>query len=418
MPGFWDCTMQQWFEDRFQVSTHTGNVAWPMIALLTYYQKKGGAQYLEAAKMMGEWIEGRRQGLGFGGYLGGFEGWEKPSTEFPNDPVEVPWASTEHNLDTFVAFTKMLQVTGDCIWQDRADHARAFVEEMWDHDSFRGCFLTGTKDADTLNTEVLPLDAQAWSVLALHDALDKFPSVLECAEIHHLTEKDGFRGFDFNEDKDGVWFEGTAHIVGAYTKAGQKNKADEFLTQLRLAQTSASNANGKGLVAASHDGVTTGFKQLNGVDDLLLFARLHIAATGWHVFGELGANPYDLFPTSSLNEISIVSPRNGARVPSPVNITGRVRNLRCGEALWVFIRDPLGQWWVQRPPMIRRNGTWLVRRACVGEPGDTGREFVIYAVITTQSLSCGQIFGSAPTGPNTSRRVVRTRRWSPCPACP
>lgn len=131
MPGFWDCTQQQWFEDRFQVSTHTGNVAWAMIALLTYYQKMGGAQYLEAARVMGEWIEGRRQDVGFGGYRGGFEGWEKPSTEFPSDPVDVPWGSAEHNLDVFVALTKMFQVTGDPIWRARAAHARAFAEAMW-----------------------------------------------------------------------------------------------------------------------------------------------------------------------------------------------------------------------------------------------------------------------------------------------
>lgn len=116
---------------------------------------------------------------------------------------------------------------------------------------------------------------------------------------------DGFRGFDFNEDRDGVWFEGTGHMAVAYTVARQTAKAAEFVAQLRLAQTFAPNANGEGLVAASHDGVTTGFLQLNGKDPLLLFARLHIAATGWHIFAELGVNPYYLFPaelTLSLNQ--------------------------------------------------------------------------------------------------------------------
>ena len=120
MPGFWDCASLQWYEDRLQVSAHTGNMAWAMSALLTYYQRMGGSVYLEAARAMGEWIEHRRQSVGLGGYRGGFEGWERASAEYPGDPLEVAWGSTEHHLDLFAAFTLMARITGEPSWQERA----------------------------------------------------------------------------------------------------------------------------------------------------------------------------------------------------------------------------------------------------------------------------------------------------------
>ena len=53
MPGWYDTVVQQWYEDQFQVSPHTGNVAWAMLALLKFYQAAGGEKYLTAAKRMG-----------------------------------------------------------------------------------------------------------------------------------------------------------------------------------------------------------------------------------------------------------------------------------------------------------------------------------------------------------------------------
>ena len=40
-----------------------------------------------------------------------------------------------------------------------------------------------------------------------------------------------------------------------------------------------------GLVAGSHDGISTGF-------DFTVLKRLHVGATAWNVFAQLGWNPY------------------------------------------------------------------------------------------------------------------------------
>src|SRR5262249_38078341 len=36
LPGTWDCDTEMWQQDSYQVSAYTGNMAWAMIALLTY----------------------------------------------------------------------------------------------------------------------------------------------------------------------------------------------------------------------------------------------------------------------------------------------------------------------------------------------------------------------------------------------
>lgn len=296
LPIVVECTTNRVFVDRFHVSSYVGNLAWAAIALLTYYEQRGGDQYLEAARRIGEWIEGRRQNDGLGGYRGGVEGFDKPSQDHPADPVELQWCSTEHALEVFVLFTRLHRSTSDARWQECASHAREFVERMWD--PARGCFFVGTKDANTIDRNVLTLDVQAWSLAALPDLLSRYRGALACLEARHRTTSDGFSGYDFNDDRDGVWFEGSSHASLAYTIAGQGLKTEEILAELRRAQTSGRNANRRGIVAASHDGMTTGFLGQN-LEPQLLYSRLHLGSTAWYVLAERNKNPFFLFPRIS-----------------------------------------------------------------------------------------------------------------------
>ncbi|MEE8153764.1 MAG: hypothetical protein V3T53_02260 [Phycisphaerales bacterium] len=307
MPGFYQDG--QWVEDEFQVSRYAGNTAWAMIALLTFNQAKPRPEYFQAAKKMGAWIEMLRENSGYGGYRGGFTGWEP-------DPIEERWASTEHNLDLVVAFQKLGAATGGPLWQERADHARQFVENMWSQNFDINCatdwgfecgpdcgvFLTGTVSPEMENRMVLPLDPQSWAVLALPGVLAIHPCLLESTRCLLEMTHHGFTGFDFgfqlegtDNTPDGVWFEGTAQMVVAYQLSQQADLADFYLEQLESAQISAQNSNGKGLVAACHDELSTGFKDESG-NPQQYFARLHVAATAWFVFAERGKNPYDLVP--------------------------------------------------------------------------------------------------------------------------
>ncbi|MBN1391470.1 MAG: hypothetical protein JW947_01555 [Sedimentisphaerales bacterium] len=280
MTGWWDPNDNKWCENAGFVGTSTGNLAWAIIALLSFYEQVSDSNYLDAAKALGQWIENNtRDSNGPGGYSGGYEGWE-PTINNPSGQTKLSWKSTEHNLDVYVAFMRLHDLAGEPNWLNGALHAQTFVNAMWDANE--GHFWTGTMDDGvTINKSNIPLDVQAWAVMAI----DGYDSALGWAENNCYTEADGFKGFDFNNDRDGIWFEGTAQMTVAYQINDEPNKVALYLSEIRKAQASADNNNSKGIVAASHDYVSTGF-------GWYYFNRLHIGATAWYIFAEMGYNPY------------------------------------------------------------------------------------------------------------------------------
>jgi len=277
MSGWWN-DLQSWEENAECVGSHTGNLAWAMIALLNTYDEFGGDKYLGAAIRLGDWIEANTYDTrGAGGYTGGYAGWE-PS------PQKEMWKSTEHNLDLYAAFSRLHALTGEAAWQLRAQHARDFVEAMWESGA-PGHYWTGTlDDGVTINKQTVPLDSQAWALLAF-GSNDRTREAIAYAESHHRTSWNGYDGFDFNDDRDMPWSEGTAQMVVGYSVLADDTNAQYFLAQLRAIQATAANGNGKGIVAAPASGLTTGF-------EWEYFDRLHVGATGWFIAGERGCNVY------------------------------------------------------------------------------------------------------------------------------
>lgn len=311
IPGFFDEANQAFVEVE-QSGVSTGNNAWVMVALLALHQETQDPTYLDAARRIGEFIVTFKQQAGtFQGFVGGLA-----------DPEITPtlrsWASTEHNLDIIAAFDRMFEITGESQWATDAAHARTFVDAMWDPVS--GCFLTGTGDPETQNTTEgqLPLDTQSWSALALRDVSTAYPDVLLCAESNHATSHHGFSGFDFNEDLDGVWFEGTAQMAIAYAVTGQAAAAEVYRSELRAAQSQVPFGDTLGVAAACHDGVSSGF-------GFKLFQRLHIAATSWSVFAQLGYNPYYQ---------DVVDPPDASCAPAPMS------GCRAAERSGLVVKNP------------------------------------------------------------------------------
>lgn len=276
LPGWWSASQNKWIEDPEQVGSTTGNLAWAMIGLLNYYDKSGGPQYLTATIDLGNWIISHTHDTrGAGGFTGGYLGHE-PS------PEKLLWKSTEHNLDLYVAFLRLYYSTGDSAWLTQAQHAKTFVEAM----NLDGqCYRTGTlTDGVTVNTSVIPLDTQSWSALAF-GSTPLTREAIATAEVSHTASYAGFAGFDFNTDQDMPWPEGTAQMVSVYWMLGQRNHATYYLDELREMQSTANRANGKGLVAAPADGLTTGF-------GWGYYNRLHVGATAWFIIAEQALNPY------------------------------------------------------------------------------------------------------------------------------
>ena len=276
---WWDAVERKWKEDELQVSTHIGNLAWAAMAMLGYYEQAGGNQYLDGAVRLAEWIERETRDDGeHGGYIGGLNGRD-------GFQEKIKWKSTEHNIDVYIAFSWLEKLTGELVWGQRAGHARLFLASMWNDQ--QGHFWTGTDDNGETSQAPIPVDIQAWAALAM----EQYEDALDWAINNLSVTADGFSGFDFNEDRDGIWFEGTAQMVVGFKKTGKSGFAGQYLDQLRQARISATNTNGKGIVAASHDGVSTGF------EDWFLYSRLHIAATAWYLFAEMGRSPWD-FPVN------------------------------------------------------------------------------------------------------------------------
>lgn len=278
IPGMIDPVSGE-FAEVEQAGMSTGNLAWVMLALVSIHDVTGDDAYLQGAIALGNVIRSFRHTTGtFQGFLGGLD---TPETA----PTMRVWASTEHNIDLSAAFARLAASTADPSWLDDAAHARSFVEAMWDPTI--GGYRAGTIDPETRNelTGQLPLDVQAWAALALSDALTLHPQLLDSIAIHHAVAIDGFEGVDFNDDKDVVWFEGTAQYSCALAMAGDEAAAASYRAQLRTAQATPEFGDGGGIVAASHDCGSTGF-------GFHLVRRLHVGATAWNVFAQLRFNPF------------------------------------------------------------------------------------------------------------------------------
>jgi hypothetical protein len=277
LPGWYDPYEKQWFEDGSAAGTSTGNVAWAMLAMLAAHEELGDRRYLESAEKMGKWVVDscRARVSPLGGFFGGFEGND-------HEQVKQTYRATEHNIDLMAAFARLaiLDSARREYWEDQSDHARRFVHAMWD--SIAGKFWTGTQPgSDSINRETIPLDVQAWFFQASGELGDKLRAIT-FAERNQRVEG----GFDFNDDKDGAWFEGTAQMAVTYDVLHRQSERDTVLCWLREAQLPSG-----ALPTTNRSVLTTGLHLANGCP-WLYYRRAHLAPTAWFVLAVRGVNPF------------------------------------------------------------------------------------------------------------------------------
>lgn len=260
-------------------AAYSGNQAWVGMALCHLYQRTGLRKYLTGALTAANWIQEKTwSGIGIPGYTGGRSADDQPLT----------FKATEHNIDIGAFFAMLRRQTGDRIWSARSAQAFGFVRAMWDEPG--RMIWTGTNpDGVSINHYPIPADVQTWAYLATKDP--RYSQAVDWT-IANLTANDGgFTGISFsNTDTSKVWFEGTAHLVAALNlrrAGGDQARIDSYLASLRDAQLRAPNADGKGIVSASSDGLDTGFGDL-------YYASLHTGATAWYLLAATGTNPFVL----------------------------------------------------------------------------------------------------------------------------
>ncbi len=263
LAGWWDKTQNRWLEDRYQVGSDTGNMAWAMLALLAL-------DHNDAAAKIGDWVASLRDQRGAGGFTGGALGHEPT-------PESRAWKSTEHNTDLVAAFTLLADRTGNGKWRDLAGQARHFVEAMWRADC--ACFAAGTsEDGVTLNP-TLSLDAQVWPLLALPGAKDRSSAVRATIDKRLATQG----GYSYGEAKDGIWTEGTAQMALLQGNQGLHGVIE-----------SQRSPDG-GYYATNAAQLPTGYGLESDPSKPRLYFRLpHLGAAAWAALAETGFNPFSL----------------------------------------------------------------------------------------------------------------------------
>jgi len=297
-----------------------GDVAWPGIALAQLYARTGIKEYLDGAVAAANFIETTTRdnvNVPPGGYY------------FGNGQSN---KSTEHNIDVFALFTLLATLTGDNFWLDGANHAKAFVQAMFDAPS--GHFWTGTSDPTHIFFDNSPEDVNTWSYLAMQDP--NYAVSVDWVKTNLLTTDTSFAfnngwgtfgtlkvrvtGMTFaslsklgtvlgdkSVDADAVWLEGTGHLIAALLLRrlpadqdilsfhGDVNLAHSLIENVTVAQSSlgaGQTVNAKPLAVGQ--GLTASTSILNTGFGFNYFPYLHIGATAWYLMGARAKNPLRL----------------------------------------------------------------------------------------------------------------------------
>ncbi|MFF0084904.1 Tat pathway signal sequence domain protein [Streptomyces canus] len=292
--------------------TAVGDMAWAGIALSALAGRAGERRFLTGAVRIGEWIERvGRTDEPLGGYKFGVDGANQ----------KLPFSSTEHNTDLVGLFGRLARLTGDKVWRERRARARAFVEKMWEPSG--GFFYTGSNDGVTINKSPIPEDTQTWTHLALASpahsrSLDWAATelaVLDTADRPNSTVPSGqsYEGVTFSSasllanegapiadgqprpDRNGVWFEGTAHLALALRHrchSGDEKRARRLLGSIERAQDLLGDAQTVGGTALpARSGVVSASSPLDTGFGFGYYPYRHTGATAWYLLAAARANP-------------------------------------------------------------------------------------------------------------------------------
>jgi len=272
LPGWWEPKQNSWVEDRYQVSSDSGNMAWAILALLAVHQGSGDPKYRDGAARIGtmqlQWQSGSK------GFTGGALGHEPK-------PQILTWKSTEHNTDIAAAFAGLARATGDKAWTIRARSAEQLVESMWLPDC--RCFAAGTGLDGVTPNPLLALDAQLWPLMALPGAAARHGDAVKTAQ-QKLGQSGGLA---YSEGSKGLWTEGTAQAALYFKLAGNKAAAEKYETAVRSMRQKDGSYLASSIVAP------TGFMLESDPTQPRQYFRIpHLAAVSWAALAARGYNPF------------------------------------------------------------------------------------------------------------------------------
>ena len=212
------------------------------------------------------------------------------------DDQQLPWFSVEHNLDAYSALAYFGYLTHDTKYDSIAKNIRRCIETCaWD--TSQGRFLRGL--GDTIAT----MDVNPWAILALGDTAWQgydftvgLNWALENCRTTHAWEGNwdpypdsigDVDGFDFNDDQDVVWVEGTESMALALHLAGQDSLADYFHHEMAKLIPAANDG---GLPYSTNEGTIAA----DEIEHSTTYPS--VAGTAWFIFKELNYNPFEIPP--------------------------------------------------------------------------------------------------------------------------
>jgi hypothetical protein len=298
-----------------------GDVAWSGIALAQLYWRTRDIRYLNGALWAANFIETTTRdnvNVPPGGYYYGNGQTNK---------------STEHNIDVYALYMLLARYSGNSFWLNGAQHAKQFVQAMFDSPS--GHFWTGTSDPTDIYYNNSPEDVNTWSYLAMLDptyavSIDWVKTNLATTDTTFAYNNGWITNGNYNTglrlrvsgmtyaslsklgtvlgdntvDADAVWLEGTGHLIAALLQRrlppgsdipsfhGDVNLALSLIESVQVAQNSlgaGQTVNSQALVVGQ--GLTASTSILNTGFGFNYFPYYHIGATAWYVMGAQGANP-------------------------------------------------------------------------------------------------------------------------------
>jgi hypothetical protein len=268
-PGWWSGS---WYEDAYQVGTNVGNSSYVALAMLQYYQRWGGKDYLDTAITIMNWVlENCRDSNP--GFTAGYDGWPENGSVSP-----YTYKSIEHNIDAYAAFRQLCAITQEEKYKAACESALEFITSMYNEE--QGLFYIGSlADGTTPSKSNTVLDAQAWALLALGEETESCPAVLNT--LVSLKTAEGGYPFHKANYNGGFWPEGTAFTALTFRKMGMEKESVSALDVLVPIQLE----NG-GFPAATVDALSTGEGWTYGTDT-------HIAPAAWFIMAVNGFNPYE-----------------------------------------------------------------------------------------------------------------------------
>ncbi|MFW2390216.1 MAG: hypothetical protein ACN4G0_17910 [Polyangiales bacterium] len=365
-------------------NTGTGNQAWAMLAFLGASEVMGQERWLLAAERVAAFLLDPAQELdnpaGFGGLrlAPGISG-----------------VSTENNLDVYAAFVRLADalptsagLLGAAEVREAGHGARILCESQFDPVS--GAMFAGTDGTGvTTFRDVVPLDAQSWSVLSLGRskwdrsyawARREIPEGLwiagaACAGADSELAIEGPSFSDAFTSE--VWTEGLAQMQLAARALGDDDTNVRAAAVLEDLQWAAPHADGQGLVATCSE-VETGFESS-------YFNALAVAPTAWAAMASRGRDPFwfravddNAHPAVALPTVSLSAPVDlqyacTGTQPCRFSATGTSTGV-VGTAYRVYVLvkptspTPVNRFFTQAvPAVVAGDGTWTV-------PGQLGDE--------------------------------------------